>query len=69
MPSLRLPGTMKFDGVVSLHSASSASFWRSRRCAGRALAGIKLRPRKSRVNLGGTGAGGVAARGWTGAWV
>ena len=64
MPSFLLPGIIWFSGVVSLHSVISESFCRNRRCAGRALAGIKLRPRKSCSKCG--FGGGTAARGSTG---
>jgi len=53
------------SGVVSLHSAISASFCRSRRPAGRAFAGMRLRLRRSCSKCG-TGAGSAASRGVTG---
>ena len=52
-----LPYTARFRGEVSAHSAISASFARSRRCAGRAYAGIMTRPGMSRSKCGSAAAG------------
>ena len=62
MPSARSPGTTRLSGQLSAHCWISASFWRSRRCAARAYAGIMTRERMSRSNRAGRRRAAGAAR-------
>jgi len=62
MPSRPSPRTTAFRGEVSAHSAISASFWRSLRCAGRAKPGIMTRPRMSLTKWGAAAGGSGDAR-------
>jgi len=60
MPTSALPFTTRFGPSASFQARISLSFCRSRRCAGRALAGIITRPAMSRWKPGAGGA--VAGR-------
>ncbi len=64
MPRAGSPGMTRFQSLDSFQSAISASFCLSRRCAGRACAGIITRPGMSRSKFG-ADAGGVSFRGRT----